>query len=156
MIFGHPSDYPTRTCGERSRTIVILRERSESKDLSSNLPTCKRSSNFQSLTNCPSLDANFAHVQSLSVQSITNCPFCKSFVLTFIQNAGGCGGSPRAGLKVLLEVRQAALWLRWGLRQRLRLRRRGLQLRLRRWRLGDCRTGGTAGADITARENRAG
>jgi hypothetical protein len=28
------TDYPTRTCGERSRTIVILSERSESKDLS--------------------------------------------------------------------------------------------------------------------------
>src|SRR5713226_152975 len=91
MIFRRPSDYPTRTCGERSRTIVILRERSESKDLSSNLPTCKRSTNFQSLTNCPSLDANFAHVQSLSFQSITNCPFCKPFVLIFIQNAGGVG-----------------------------------------------------------------
>ncbi len=84
MIFRRRSDYPTR--------IVILRERSESKDLSSNLPTSKRSTNFQQLTNCPSLDANFAYVQSLSFQSITNCPFCKSFVLIFIQNARGWGG----------------------------------------------------------------
>jgi hypothetical protein len=52
--------------------------------------TCKRSSNFQSLTNCPSLDANFAHVQSLSFQSITKCPICKSFLLITIQQYRGC------------------------------------------------------------------
>ncbi len=29
----------------------------------------------------------------LSFQSLTNCPICKPFVLTFIQNAGGVGGT---------------------------------------------------------------
>src|SRR5712692_6807693 len=47
--------------------------------------------NFQQLTNCSSLDTDFAHSQSLYFQPITNCPFCKSFVLTFIQHAGGVG-----------------------------------------------------------------
>ena len=30
---------------------------------------------------------------SLSFQSLTNCPICKPFVLTFIQHAGGVGGT---------------------------------------------------------------
>ena len=43
---------------------------------------------FQSLTNCP----RFAtHSEPLSFQPITDCPFCKSFVLIFIQHAGGVG-----------------------------------------------------------------
>ncbi len=29
----------------------------------------------------------------LSFQSLTNCPICKPFVLTFIQHAGGVGGT---------------------------------------------------------------
>ena len=72
-------DYPMR--------IVVLSERSESKDLSSP----RASTNFQQLTNC----LKFAtHSEPASYQRVTNCPICKSFVLITIQQYPGCGGAP--------------------------------------------------------------
>ena len=101
MTFRHQPRWPPRPFA--LRPLPSYPRNPSYPRLPSVLP-CRRPLNFQQLTR----GLRFATPsEALCFQSLPTIKFCKPRVLITIRIAGGWGVSPRAGVKVILELRQA-------------------------------------------------